>query len=135
MYGKGIIQWQNGVQDGSLAFKFSQENGNQRGIPAKRSSLAEDRPECVPLFAAFTVYVPELNMRFTTVLSFLVAITATYASAIEICQGCRGTKVCPTNTVLQCCKGINGPIDACLPRGQSAERYAVGDSKIDEHGG
>ncbi|KAF7356028.1 hypothetical protein MVEN_00932300 [Mycena venus] len=56
-------------------------------------------------------------MRFTTIVSVFVAITAAYAGTIESRQGCPGTKVCPTNTVLQCCKGINGPIDACLTPG------------------
>ncbi|KAJ7262433.1 hypothetical protein C8J57DRAFT_1231803 [Mycena rebaudengoi] len=46
-------------------------------------------------------------MRFTAVATLLVTITAAYAGTIEIRQGCPGTKVCPTNTVLQCCKGIN----------------------------
>ncbi|KAJ7465957.1 hypothetical protein FB451DRAFT_1369762 [Mycena latifolia] len=46
-------------------------------------------------------------MRFTTVVSFLVAITAAYAGTIESRQGCPGTKVCLTPTVLKCCKGVN----------------------------
>jgi hypothetical protein len=46
-------------------------------------------------------------MRFTIVVSFLAAVTAAYAGAIENRQGCPGTKVCPTNTVLKCCKGVN----------------------------
>ncbi|KAJ7342479.1 hypothetical protein DFH08DRAFT_811563 [Mycena albidolilacea] len=46
-------------------------------------------------------------MRFTIVVSFLAAVTAAHAGAIENHQGCPGTKVCPTNTVLKCCKGVN----------------------------
>ncbi|KAJ6527133.1 hypothetical protein B0H19DRAFT_1196533 [Mycena capillaripes] len=56
-------------------------------------------------------------MRFTSIVSFLIAVTTAYAGTIETRQGCPGTKVCSTNTVLKCCKGKNGPVDACLPRG------------------
>ncbi|KAJ7110449.1 hypothetical protein C8R44DRAFT_985697 [Mycena epipterygia] len=59
----------------------------------------------------------ELNMRFTSLACFLTIVTAAYAGTIEMRQGCPGTKVCPTNTVLICCKGINGPVDACFPPG------------------
>ncbi|KAJ7763764.1 hypothetical protein B0H16DRAFT_1687826 [Mycena metata] len=54
---------------------------------------------------------------FTYLACFLATITAAYAGTIEMRQGCRGTKVCPTNTVLICCKGVNGPVDACFPPG------------------
>ncbi|KAJ6551872.1 hypothetical protein B0H19DRAFT_1236899, partial [Mycena capillaripes] len=121
--GKEIIQWenkalslatkamQNGEQDGSLAFEFAQENGIQRGISAMQNgeqdgSLAFEFAQKNGIQRGIP-NVPEPNMRFTTVVSFLVAITAAYAGTIETRQGCPGTKVCPTNTVLQCCKGVN----------------------------
>ncbi|KAK7002359.1 hypothetical protein R3P38DRAFT_3042558, partial [Favolaschia claudopus] len=56
-------------------------------------------------------------MRFTLITSILAACTIAYAGTIQARQGCPGTKVCPTNTVLQCCKGVNGPIDVCFPPG------------------
>jgi hypothetical protein len=47
-------------------------------------------------------------MRFTTVVSLLVAITAAYAGTIEIRQGCPDKRpVCPINTILTCCKTVN----------------------------
>ncbi|KAJ7934175.1 hypothetical protein B0H13DRAFT_2650196 [Mycena leptocephala] len=69
--------------------------------------------------ASPTQNIPEPNMRFTAVrvVSFLVAITAAYAGTIETRQGCTRTKVCLFDTVLNCCEGVNGPVDACLPRG------------------
>ncbi|KAJ6479027.1 hypothetical protein C8R45DRAFT_933804 [Mycena sanguinolenta] len=115
-----------------VAFEFAQENGLQRGIPAKRSSAALDRGlatmrsglrgrqglysapwrrTCTlrlgAVLTGLAMNVLELNMRFTSIVCFLATITAAYAGTIEMRQGCPGTKVCPTNTVLICCKGIN----------------------------
>ncbi|KAJ7829861.1 hypothetical protein B0H14DRAFT_2593730 [Mycena olivaceomarginata] len=50
-------------------------------------------------------------MRFLSLACFLAAVTAAYAGTIEMRQGCPGTKVCPTNTVLICCKGVNCVIE------------------------